>query len=267
MLFSKAMASRKWFRFLLALAILGFSAPWLWAGDTSVDLSGETEIVVTHRVELCADPKDNPDTPEKEGPTTEDLQNFIEAHQANVTQIWNACPHRLRVWRGTPAKTVRFVFEFSIVEDCKSPLDPDKKRFRVHPGLPPEETGKNADSENLWLENTDRTLAHEFGHSMGLEDEYSYNGGTRENLMGRGTGGDFEKVERYHVTTILFNNVGDPDPAEQRRRAFMESMLRMKDQTTARRAAADNGIPKADYDAYKDQFTVNNSQVQPGRPE
>src|SRR5919106_2369562 len=81
------------FAFLL-LIFLSFTAP-LWASDVTVE-EGEEEIVVTFHVELCPDPKDNPDTEQAEGPTVEQVQQFVEAHQANVTRIWNACPKRFR---------------------------------------------------------------------------------------------------------------------------------------------------------------------------
>ncbi|HKY62221.1 MAG TPA: hypothetical protein VJR29_02290 [bacterium] len=251
---------------LLLAWSLFFAAPQLWARSITVDDSGAEEIVITTNVELCPKPKDDPDTPEKEGPTPEDLQNFIEAHQEEVARIWNACPRRLRVRRGEPRKTVRFVFNFSVIEDCDTPKDPEKKRFMVHLGKPPPETGKNADSENLWLENTSRSVAHEIGHKMGLEDEYDPNGGTRENLMGRGQGGDFERVMLYHVATILFEHVGNPDADEEARRELMKTLLRMKDQKTAKKIAADNGITNAEYDAYKDLFAANGTEIQPGRP-
>lgn len=266
MLLIKAMIRRKWFPFLLVLGLLGYSNS-LWGRSVTVDDSSETEILVTLRVELCPKPKDDPDTPEKEGPSLEDLQNFIEAHQEAVTRMWNPCPKRVRMRRGTPLKNIRFAFEISAIEDCEQEKDPDKKRYQVHLGMPPPESGKNADNENLWLENTDRSVAHEFGHSMGLEDEYSQFGGNRENIMGSGTGEKFERILTYHIISILFNNVGTPDRAEENRRILMESMLRMKDQKTARKIAADNGITKEQYDAYKDMFTVNGTEVQPGRPE
>ncbi|HEX5034960.1 MAG TPA: hypothetical protein VFW62_10790 [bacterium] len=256
------------FRFpalLLTFSIVGAAAV-LWARSITVDDSGAADIVITTNVELCPDPKDDPDTPEKEGPSPEDLQNFIEAHQEEVARIWNACPRRLRIRRGEPRKTVRFVFNFSVAEDCDGPPDPEKKRFKVHLGKPPPESGKNADSENLWLENTSRSVAHEIGHRMGLDDEYDPNGGTRENLMGRGSGENFEQVLTYHVMTILFENAGSPDANEERRRGLMKTLLRMKDQSTARKIAADNGITGAEYDAYKDQFAANGTEIQPGRP-
>lgn len=254
-------------RYLLLAALLTNFFVWknAWAlGGVTVDDSSETETVVTLQIELCADPADDPATPAKEGLTKEELQAFADAQDPAVTAIWNACPNRFRLRRGAPLKTVRFEFEFTVLDNCDAARNPDKKRFPVHPGKAPSTSRENADTENLWIENTSRTLAHELGHVMGLEEEYGYDGGpTRQNIMGRGS---FTTIVPYQVMTILFQNADNPDAAEDHRRHLMKSLLRMADQKTARKIAADNDITGAQYDAYKDQFDANSSQVQPGAP-
>lgn len=247
----------------IVLLLIAMMQGSIWARGVSVDDTGATETVITMQVELCPDPVDDPNTPEKEGPTRQEVQDFVDANQERVAQIWNACARKFRVRRGAVAKTLRFVFQFTVLENCDAEKDPTKKRYKVHLGSPPADEGKNADSENLWLENTSRTFAHELGHAMGLDDEYNYNGGTRENLLGRGSS---TKLESYHLMTILFLHADNPDDAEARRRTLMKTLLRMPDQGLAKKIAADNGITNAEYDAYKDSFAANSTQIQPGRP-
>lgn len=247
-----------------AVVVCLASARDLWARGVTVDDSGETETVITLNIELCPKPADNPDTPEQEGLTREELEAFAEAQDAAVTEIWNACPNRFRIRRDAPLKTIRFEFEFTVLDDCDTPRDPDRKRFPVHPGRAPASSRRNADTENLWIENTSRTLAHELGHVMGLGEEYEYNNGpTRQNIMGRGSN---TEIVPYQIMTILFLNADNPDDAERQRRNKMKSFLRMADQKTAKDYAAQNGITSDEYDAYKDQFDANNSQVQPAAP-
>ncbi len=249
---------------LISVLLLLFLPLSLWANDVSVEDAAE-EIVITMRADLCPDPKDNPDTPEAEGPTVEQVQQFLEAHIENIHRIWNACTRTFRMGKGQPPKPVRFVFDIQVIEDCDQERDPDRKRIKVHLGKPPSDSRKKADTENLWIdETTSKNFAHELGHSMGLGEEYQYNGGpTRQNLMGRG---ENETVLAYHITTIIFTNAGDPDRAEVARRATMKTCLRMKDQKLARQIAAQNGITDAQYDAYKEIFTANNSEIQPEAP-
>ncbi|MCC6272745.1 MAG: hypothetical protein IT572_04710 [Deltaproteobacteria bacterium] len=250
---------------LLAGLFCLFFAASLRANDVSVE-EADAEIVITMRAELCPDPKDNPDTEAAEGPTVEQVQQFLEAHLENIRRIWNACTRTFRMGKGRPAKPVRFVFDITVIEDCDQERDPDRKRIKVHLGKPPPESRKKADTENLWIEETtSKNFAHELGHSMGLGEEYKYNGGpTRQNLMGRG---ENETVLAYHITTIIFTNAGNPDRAESQRRATMKTCLRMKDQKLARQIAAQNGINDAQYDAYKEIFTANNSEIQPEAPQ
>jgi hypothetical protein len=256
------MSHKKWPKLFAALVCL-LSAQTLWARGVTVDDTAEGETVITLQVELCPDPADDPNTPEKEGPTPQEVQDFVDAHKDEVTAIWNACERMLRIRPGAPRKTIRFVFEFTVLDNCDEERNPEKKRYKVHLGMPPPEDGKNADNENLWLENTSRTFAHELGHAMGLEDEYDWNGKTRENLMGRGS---FREILPYHLMTILFTNADNPNEAEQRRRALMKTLLRMPDQKLAKTIAAQNEITEQQYDAYKGQFDANSTQIQPGRP-
>jgi hypothetical protein len=242
---------------------LSFASP-LQANDVLVE-EGEEEIVVTMRAELCPDPKDNPDTEGKEGPTVEQVQQFLAAHLENIHRIWNACTKTFKMGKDQPPKPVRFVFDINVIEDCDQERDPDRKRIKVHLGKPPPNSGKKADAENLWLDKTtSKNFAHELGHSMGLGEEYKYNGGpTRVNLMGRG---ENETVLAYQVATVLFVNASQ-DPAEIARRTTMKSCLRMRDQKLARQIAEQNGISAAEYDAYKEFFTFNNTEVQPEAPQ
>lgn len=250
---------------LISGLFLLFAPKSLWANDVSVEET-DTEIVITMRADLCPDPKDNPDTPEAEGPTVEQVQQFLEAHLENIHRIWNACTRNFRLGKGQATKPVRFVFDINVIEDCDQERDPNRKRIKVHLGNPPPDSRKKADTENLWIDETSsKNFAHELGHSMGLGEEYKYNGGpTRENLMGRG---ENPTVLPYHITTIIFTNAGDPDNDEAARRATMKTCLRMKDQKLARRIAAQNGITDAQYDAYKEIFTANNSEIQPEAPQ
>lgn len=250
-------------RLLVFLPLLLLFQSQAWARGVSVDDTAAGETVITMQVELCADPLDDPNTEEKEGPSKQEVQDFIDSHKERISQIWNACARKFRIKRGAVAKRLRFVFEFTVLDNCDAEKDPAKKRYRVRLGSPPADEGKNADSETLWMDNTSRTIAHELGHGMGLDDEYDYEGGTRENLMGRGSS---TKLEPYHLMTILFLNADNPGDAEARRRILMKTLLRMPDQVLAKRIAADNGITNAEYDAYKDQFAANSSQIQPGRP-
>lgn len=248
--------------FLLALI---FFVGIVWAGPVSVDNTGETETVITLEIELCPDPADDPNTPEKEGPTTEDLEEFAEKHEAEAERIWNARKTKFRVKRGEKRKTVRFDIKFTILDNCEADQNPDKKRYKVHLGKPSAREKKNADARNLWLTNTSKTVAHEFGHTMGLNDEYySYYGPTRNNLMGRGSN---KTVLNYHIMTILFLHYDNPNKDELQKRRNMKTLLRMKDQSEARRLGADMGIDKDQYDAYKDQFDVNGTEIQPERPQ
>lgn len=248
----------------MACVVLGgLAAATAAAQEISVDDSSETETVITLRVELCPDPKDNPATEKKEGPTTQEVQDFADAIIPGVTSIWNACDKQFRINRDAPRKTVRFVFDVSVIDDCKAERDPAKKRMKVHLGHAPARLGIDANATNLWMENTAKTVAHEFGHFLGLDEEYRQFGPTRANLMGRD---ETPKLESYHVMTALFMNYGDPDAVEQRRRANMQFCLRSADQKSSRAFAAENGITEEQYDAYADQFSANNSQMQPGQP-
>lgn len=250
---------------LIAFVVNIFTPLDLWALDgITVDDTSETETVITLQVELCPEPVDDPATPEAEGLTAEEIQAFIDAQDPAVTAIWNVCTSRFRIRRGATRKIIRFEFEFTVLDNCDVERDPNKKRFKLHPGSAPEAEGRNADTINLWVENTSRTLAHELGHVMGLGEEYGYNGGpTRQNIMGRGSS---TKITPYHVMTILFVNADNPEAAEKRKRVLMKTLLRLADQTTARQIAAENGITAENYDAYKDQFSANGTQMQPGVP-
>jgi len=258
-------AMKKCFVGFLAFTFITLSVSALWAlNGVSVDDSGDTETVVTVNVELCPDPADDPETPAKEGLTREEMEAFVTAQDAAVTAIWNDCTNRFRLRRGATLKTVRFEFEFTILDNCEAEKNPDRKRFPVHPGKAPSSSRRNADTENLWIENTPRTLAHELGHVMGLDEEYAYNNGpTRKNIMGRGSS---TKLEPYQIMTILFLNGGNPDADERRRRGNMKTFLRMTNQKEAKSFAEQNGITSGEYDDYKDQFTANSSQIQPAAP-
>lgn len=255
---------KKVFGLLLAFFLsLGFLNN-LWAIEgVTVDDTGADETVITLKVELCPDPVDDPATEEKEGLTKEEVQTFIDERIKRVTEIWNSCGSKLRIKPGAPEKRIRFVFDVVVLDDCKAPKDPMKKRVKVHPGDPPKE--KNADAANFWETNNARTIAHEFGHLMGLGEEYSANpkGPTRENLMGRPP---FTKVLKYHLATILFTYQGDPDKKELERRRLMKMLLRKADQDEARKIAEQNDITKEQYDAYADMFKVNDTEIQPDRP-
>lgn len=246
-----------------SLAFLTLASGIANAQQITVDDSAETETVITLRVELCPDPKDNPATEKKEGPTTQEVQDFIDAKLPGVTAIWNSCDKQFRINRDAPRKTVRFVFDVTVIDDCKAERDPTKKRMKVHLGRAPARLGIDANATNLWMENTPKTIAHEFGHFLGLDEEYRQFGPTRANLMGRD---ETPMLEPYHVMTALFMNYGNPDGAEERRRANMQFCLRSADQKSARAFAADNGITEDEYNAYADQFTANNSQMQPAAP-
>lgn len=257
------MKSKKWL-FLLSGFFLFLTTKSLWANDVSVE-EADNEIVVTMRAELCPDPRDNPNTPQAEGPSVDQVKEFLESHLENIHRIWNACRRNFRLSKDQAPKPLRFVFDIKVIEDCNQERDPDRKRIKVHLGKPAPTSRKKADTENLWIEETSsKNFAHELGHSMGLGEEYQYNGGpTRNNLMGRG---ENPTVLPYHITTILFTNIGNPNNEEISRRATMKSCLRMADQKLARTIAAQNGINDAQYDAYKEIFTANNSQIQPEAP-
>ncbi len=259
----KTIRSKKSQVFVATILAFTFITNVVLARSVTVDNTGKDETVITVEIELCPDPADDPKTEKKEGPTKEELEEFAKKHEKEVENIWNACSSKLRIKRGDPRKQIRFDFKFTVIDDCEKKRDPNKHRFKVHPGAPPSDQDYNANTTNLWMENTSRTIAHELGHVMGLDEDYRKKGKTRKTLMGRGS---YTKLKVYMLMTILFINHGDPDDKEAKRRRLMKTLLRMKDQELARRIAVDNDITKAQYDAYKDQFDVNGTTVQPDLP-
>lgn len=224
------------------------------AGRVTVEETDDT-IVVRLAVELC------PDT----GVTQQDLRDFVAKHRAGAEEILNRNSRGFRTSREAKPKPVRIEIVFTYLETCDTPFSPDRHRFKVRPGRPPKSERRNASSGQLFLENTTRTVAHELGHALGLDDEYADRGGTRSNLMGRSGSGHDRTVTDEHLMTILFVHLGNPDAVEARCRRTLKALLRLYGRQKAREIFIQN-CPEEMFDRLMALLDANGVPLQPPPP-
>lgn len=135
------------------------------AKTTSVTFDDSNPLVaeITIRLELCPD----------DGVTVEQMQDYVNTHKDTIEAIWLGNTTAFRTTLGGTRKDIHIHIEYSFIEDCGNERNPDKYRFKIHVGMLPANEGRNAHAGHLYLGNTARTIAHEIGHALGLDDEYS----------------------------------------------------------------------------------------------
>ena len=237
---------------LLGLMLL--SAFTAQARSVTFDDSNPVVAEITIQLELCPD----------EGVTVEQMRAYVNTHKDTIEAIWLSNTGPFRTTPGGPRKDIHIHIEYSFIDDCDDERNPDKYRFKIHPGMPPAREGRNAHAGHLYLGNTARTIAHEIGHAFGLNDEYNRGGGrTATNLLGRGSS---RTVTDNHIITIMVLHYGNPDAKELRKRRTVKTLLRIYDRATARRRAIETGVAPEPFDTMVNILDANGVSIQPPPP-
>jgi hypothetical protein len=237
---------------LLGLFLLHVNTTW--ARSVTFDDSNPIVAEITIQLELCPD----------DGVTVQQMRDFIDRHKDAVEAIWLGNTGPLRTTPGGQPRDIHIHIEYSFIDDCDDERNPDKYRFRIHPGMPPASERRNAHAGHLYLGNTPRTIAHEIGHAFGLNDEYNSNGGsTATNLLGRGSS---TTVTDNHLITIMVLHYGNPDAEELQKRRIVKALLRLYDRATARRRALETGVAPEPFDTMTGILDANGLTIQPPPP-
>lgn len=235
---------------LLALACTVFAAHDARASHIEASETVD-EIRFTLKVAFCPEP----------GISRASVEEFVERVSGPAVGLWNDHDHRF-IGKDGRSKRVQLSLDTQVRDECRAD-DHSRHTFTVRRK---DRYGRRlANSRALHLGNTPSILAHELGHTWGLDEEYSRDGVTsRDNLMGTGT--HQSGVEKHHLALLVYAYGDDPDreTAERRRSAYV--FTRVLGEARAREHAEGNGYSVGDVQSLWTFLERNDTRVQPLRP-
>ena len=189
------------------------------------------------------------------------IDAWVKKNKEAVEDKWNNHTFKLCCPGDEICKKVKIELDIKVFEKCPKKRDPKKHRFKIK-GT--KQKGRVlANTTYFHLNSTPSVVAHEVGHTWGLNEEYK-DGRSRNNLMGNGK--NQKKVEKYHLALLAYLFCGNPDDATLLRRRRAYSGVRVFGMKEAKKKAKGIGTTAEEIDRL-DQFVKDNgTKVQPPPP-